>query len=119
MINASLYVSEPISGQFATLDVVVSRPERMQLTLNPPVRVPAPYHWRLFVFHTVGVMFTLNLGANIDWQQRAMCFRGGRGNPVLVSDKVTRVYELKLAKEFLESRQTAAYLKHRAKLRKP
>jgi hypothetical protein len=107
----------PFPGQFATLDVVVSRPERMQLTLNPPVRVPAPYHWRVFVFHTVGVMFTLNLGAIIDWQQRAMCFRGGRGNPVLVSDKVTRVYELKLAKEYLESRKTATYLKHRAKPR--
>jgi hypothetical protein len=104
-----------------TFHLVVSRPERAQLTLGQPVEVPVRNMgktWRHYQLHLAGAMFSINVGETIGLEDRMICFYREPRHPVLVSDNVTGVLEQKLAEHFAESRKTKAYLKSKEKRRK-
>ena len=101
-----------------TFNFVVSRPERVQLTLGQPAEVPVQNigrTWRVYQLHLVGAMFSINIGETIGPQDRMICFYREARHPVLVSDNITGVLERKHAEHFAESRKTKAYLKSKGK----
>lgn len=100
------------------LEFVMSRPEQMHLSLNQPTTVLSPLPCRVFLFHALGALFTLKVGTDIPEIEREICFYSNPLHPILVSDRLSRLFGLKLAKEFCEARKTEAYLRARARRRK-
>jgi len=111
-----LHGTGPFPGM-AALNLVVSRPDRMQLTLTQPVQIPAATQWNQYMFYALGVLFHLHVGDIVGFEERFMCFYHNPQHPVLLSNYVQDRHEFKLAAQFFESRKTAAYLRAMAKWR--
>jgi len=92
---------------------LVARPENALIELTgPTARIPSA--WHSFSLNVPGVMFTLNVGRQIELEMRMTCFHENP-HPVFVSDDVMEVVWNKLGEHYRESRKTKSYLAARAK----
>jgi hypothetical protein len=90
--------------------VTLSRPHRVQLTLNVPVPT-ARTGWKTFHTHMLGLTFMLNVGKGVPLETRESCFRDNPDHPILVSEGVTAILEKRHMEQYWESRKTHAYFK--------
>jgi hypothetical protein len=102
----------------ALITMVISTPPTMQITMNQPVEIPVKWGWRVWSFHVLGVLFSLNLGWSITAIHKDTCFYRSPANLVLVSQNVARQWEQRQARQFHEARKTQAYRKMEEKRRK-
>jgi hypothetical protein len=100
------------------VDVILARPQKLQLNLIQPAFVPTGKPWKTYKFYALGAMFTLTVGDFVPMEDRLICFRFNPQHPVLVSDRLGDQLSYKLASEFFEARKTKAYLRSLAKQRK-
>jgi len=112
-----LHGSGPFPGM-TFLNIIVSRPEKVELNLVQPSFIPAGTSWKQYTFYALGAMFHLNVGDSVPLEDRLISFHYNPQHPVLVSDHVTDRHTYKLASEFFEARKTKAYLKSLARHRK-
>jgi len=98
-----------------SLMLTVSKPDRAQLTFNPPGDLSSERDLRRYHFHALGTSFALSVGQELPVMTRMSCFYWSPDHPVLVSDRVTTALELRQAQEFGEARKTQAYERYKAK----
>jgi len=125
MINLGEYVdvirtwlrSESDFPDDVTLAVTVAKPETALVVLQQPVKIPG-VRWRRYHFYVPGVMFSLNVGREVEGQMREICFHQVVEHPIFVSDDVMAVFNARLGKDYIESRKTASYLRQKARRQK-
>jgi hypothetical protein len=115
-IRLWLHGTGPLPSTVA-LNLIVSRPERMQLNLDQPGYIPTGTPWKQYMFHALGVTFHVHIGDRVGLEERLVCFYHNPQHPVLVSDHVQNQYDYKLAVQFYEAKKTKAYLRAMAKTR--
>jgi len=96
------------------LTVLVARPENALIVLTGPnERISG--RWHSFSLGVPGVVFTLEVGKQIDSQMRMTCFHENATHPVLISDEVMGAVWNKVGEHYRESRKTKSYVAARAK----
>jgi hypothetical protein len=95
------------------LIVIVEQPEMAQITINDPYEGVREGHRRFFV-HVPGILFMLPLGAMVDESIRALAIANA-GNPINISEKLTRDFEQLTVRTLRNSRKTEAFLRAKAK----
>ncbi len=101
----------------ATLTITLSKPETALIVLQQPVEIRG-VPWRRYRFYVPGVMFSLNVGPAIELEMRMICFHQMPAHPVFISNEITRTFNERLGKDYVESRKTKGYLKQKEKWRK-
>jgi hypothetical protein len=99
-------------GEFpkdVTLNLAISRPERVFLTMHQPVQVITPTPWRTYNCHLLGVFFSMKTG-DISQEHRELCFYHVPPHLVLLSDDNANIWHQKLGKQSGDARKTKAYL---------
>ena len=89
--------------------VSVSRPEHAQITLNSPIRA-CRRDWTTYLWHALGLMYQMNVGAGMDLPTRTSCFYRNPDHPIMVSTELTKDWEARLASHYNESRKTRSFL---------
>lgn len=92
------------------LAVALSKPETAFIVLQEPVETKAK-PWRTFLLNVPGVMFTLNIGENIEPDMRMCCIHQNPEHPVFVSDDITGALNARVGKDYVESRLAESYLR--------
>src|SRR6266851_9837748 len=100
--------------KYVCLTVMVARPENALIVLTGPTERP-PGRWHSFSLSVPGVMFTLEVGKQIDLEMRMTCFHENPMHPIFISDDVMGVAWNKLGEHYRESRKTKGYLAAKAK----
>ncbi len=100
--------------KYVCLTVLVARPENALIVLTGPTE-RLPGRWHSFSLSVPGIMFTLEVGKQIDLEMRMTCFHENPMHPIFISDDVMGVAWNKLGEHFRESRKTKGYLAAKAK----
>jgi hypothetical protein len=102
------------------LHVSLSRPELAQIVHGFPVEVlehtRGPF--RVYWLHLLGALFTLSVGDGLTDLEREGCFYQNVLHPLIVADKLSLDIKKKYLREYMETRQTQAYLNYKKKLKK-
>jgi hypothetical protein len=99
--------------KYVYLIVVIEKPEKAQITMNDPyegVRQGCRTHF----VHVPGVLFMMALGNAVDESLRALSITIA-GNPINISDGLTRKLENLMVETLRKSHKTQAYLRAKAK----
>ena len=85
-----------------SLTVTLSKPESALIVLQQPVETKAK-PWRTFLLNVPGVLFTLNIGENIEPDMRTCCIHQNPDHPVFVSDDITGALNARVGKDYENS----------------
>ena len=91
---------------------MVEKPHRAQITMNDPYEGVRD-DYRSYFTHVPGVLFFMPLGTAVDESVRSLSI-SATGNPINVSEGLTKSFEELMVKTVRESRRTHAYLRAKA-----
>jgi hypothetical protein len=102
------------------LHIGLSRPELAQIVHSFPVEVLGHTRgpFRVYWLHLLGVLFTLVAGEELNDLEREGCFHQNPLHPITVADNVSLEIKKKYLREYMEARQTRAYLNYKEKRNK-
>ena len=102
------------------LHMSLSRPELAQIVHSFPVEVLGHTRgpFRVYFLHLLGALFTLSVGEGLTPIERDLCFHQNPAHPFTVADNVSLEIRKKYLREYMESRQTQAYLDYKEKRNK-
>jgi len=97
------------------LHISLSRPELAQIVHGFPGEVLGHTRgpFRLYWLHLLGVLFTLSVGEGLTDIEGELCFYQNPAHPFTVADNVSLEIKKKYLGEFMEARQTQAYLNYK------
>jgi len=106
----------PFPGNLA-LHMSLSRPELAQIVHSFPVEVLGHTRgpFRVYWLHLLGASFTLSLGEGLNAEEREGCFYRNPAHPFMLDDNVSLEIKKKYLREYMEARQTQAYLNYKEK----